>query len=207
MEHFLPGLHVLFAAMLVGDSVVQTLADGDAPRVGTGHEQWAPHGVYPAAGEDGWIAIAIRSDEEWERFVELSGHQSFDRPQYVTAGRRRANRAAIDLALRNWSANQDAHELAARLQAAGIAAEVSMTGENLVADAHLRDRGAIVDLKHSTYGERATVGAPWRFEAASGVGYDSWSPDLGEHNDEVICGLLGHSREDLERWVAEQVVY
>ena len=74
------------AAMLVGESIVQTIADGDAPRVGTGHEQWAPHGVYPAAGEDAWIAIAIRSDEEWERFVELSGHQSFDRPQYVSAG-------------------------------------------------------------------------------------------------------------------------
>ena len=195
------------AAMLVGESIVQTLADGDAPRLGSGHEQWAPHGIYPAAGEDAWIAIAIRSDEEWLRFVELSGHQSFDRPQYVTAGRRRANRAAIDLALRNWTANQDAHELAARLQAAGIAAEVSMTGEQLAADAHLRERGAIVDLEHPRYGERATVGAPWRFETASSVRYDTWSPDLGEHNEEVICGILGHSREDLERWIAEQAVY
>ena len=195
------------AAMLVGESIVQTIADGDAPRVGTGHEQWAPHGVYPAAGEDAWIAIAIRSDEEWERFVELSGHQSFDRPQYVSAGRRRANSGALDAALRYWTANQDAHELAARLQAAGIAAEVSMTGENLVADAHLRERGAIVDLRHERYGERATVGAPWRFEAASSVRYDAWSPDLGEHNEEVICGLLGHSREDLERWISEQAVY
>ena len=195
------------AAMLVGESIVQTLADGDAPRLGSGHEQWAPHGIYPASGEDAWIALAIRSDEEWLRFVELSGHQSLDRPQYVTAGRRRANRAAIDLALRNWTANQDAHELAARLQAAGIAAEVSMTGEQLVADAHLRERGAIVDLEHPTYGERATVGAPWLFETASSVRYDTWSPDLGEHNEEVICGILGHSREDLERWIAEQAVY
>ena len=195
------------AAMLVGESIVQTITDGDAPRVGTGHEQWAPHGVYPAAGEDAWIAIAIRSDEEWERFVELSGHQSFDRPQYVTAGRRRANSGPLAAALSYWTANQDAHELAARLQAAGIAAEVSMTGENLVADAHLRERGAIVDLQHPTYGERATVGAPWRFETASSVRYDAWSPDLGEHNEEVICGLLGHSREDLERWIAEQAVY
>ncbi len=195
------------AAMLVGESIVQTLADGDAPRVGTGHEQWAPHGIYPAAGEDAWIAIAIRSDEEWERFVELSGHQSFDRPQYVTAGRRRANSGPLDAALRYWTANEGAHELAARLQAAGIAAEVSLTGEDLVADAHLRERGAIVDLRHERYGERATVGAPWRFETASSVRFDAWSPDLGEHNEEVLCGLLGHSREDLDRWIGEQAVY
>lgn len=195
------------AAMLVGESIVQTLADGDAPRLGTGHEQWAPHGIYPAAGEDAWIAIAIRSDDEWLRFVELTGHQSFDRPQYVAAGGRRANRNAIDLTLRHWTANQDAHELASRLQAAGIPAEVSMTSEHLVADAHLRERGAIVDLQHERFGERATVGAPWRFETAASVRYDTWSPDLGEHNEEVICGLLGHSREDLDRWIDEQAVY
>ena len=195
------------AAMLIGESIVQTFADGDAPRLGSGHEQWAPHGIYPAAGEDAWIAIAIRSDEEWLSFVELSGHQSFDRPQYVTAGRRRANNGALEAALRYWTANQDAHALAARLQAAGICAEVSMTAQNLVADAHLRERGAIVDLEHPRYGERPTVGAPWRFETASSVRYDTWSPDLGEHNEEVICGLLGHSREDLDRWIAEQAVY
>ena len=82
-----------------------------------------------------------------------------------------------------------------------------MTAKDLVADAHLRERGAIVDLEHPRYGERATIGAPWRFETASSVRYDTWSPDLGEHNEEVICGLLGHSREDLERWIAEQAVY
>ena len=195
------------AAMLIGESIVQTFADGDAPRLGSGHEQWAPHAVYPASGEDAWIALAIRSDEEWLRFVELTGHASLDRPQYVAAAGRRTNRGAIDLALRHWTANQDAHELAARLQAAGICAEVSMTAKDLVADAHLRERGAIVDLEHPRYGERATIGAPWRFETASSVRYDTWSPDLGEHNEEVICGLLGHSREDLERWIAEQAVY
>ena len=82
-----------------------------------------------------------------------------------------------------------------------------MTGEDLVADAHLRERGAIVDLRHERYGERATAGAPWRFESASSVRFDAWSPDLGEHNEEVLCGLLGHSREDLERWIGEQAVY
>ena len=37
------------AAMLIGESIVQTFADGDAPRLGSGHEQWAPHGIYPAS--------------------------------------------------------------------------------------------------------------------------------------------------------------
>jgi hypothetical protein len=28
----------------------------------------------------------------------------------------------------------------------------------------------------------------------------------GEHNEEVFAGLLGHSRDDLERWRAEGVI-
>ena len=54
--------------------------------------------------------------------------------------------------------------------------------------------------------ERTVVGAPWRFDAASEVGYDTWSPELGQHNEEVICGLLGHSREDLARWIEDGAV-
>ena len=32
---------------------------------GNRHEVHAPQGVYPAAGEDAWIAITVRSDAEW----------------------------------------------------------------------------------------------------------------------------------------------
>ena len=195
------------AAMLIGESILQALAEGEAPRLGSGHEQWCPHAIFPTSGEDAWLAIAVRSDEEWLHLVELAGQQSLDRPELVAASQRRANREAIELVLRNWTAGQDGHALAARLQAAGIAAEVSMTAEDLIADAHLREREAIVELRHRQYGERATVGAPWRFEAASDVRYDAWSPDLGEHNEEVICGLLGHSPEELARWIEERAAH
>ena len=195
------------AAMLVGESIVQALALGESPRLGTGHEQWCPHAIYPTSGEDAWLAVAVRSDDEWLRLVELVGQQPLDRPEFVGAAGRRAKREEIDLVLRDWTASQNGHALAARLQAAGIPAEVSMTAEDLIADAHLREREAIVEVRHEQYGERATVGAPWRFEAASNVRYDRWSPDLGEHNEEVICGLLGHSRDDLDRWIEERAVY
>ena len=195
------------AAMLVGESIVQALRAGSAPRLGTGHEEWCPHGVYPTDGEDRWIAIAVRSDDEWERLVELSGQPSLERPEFVTAARRRAHCEEVDAVLRAWTRTQEGRALAVRLQAAGIAADVSMTAEDLVADAHLRERGGIVDLSHPRYGERVGVGMPWGFELASEVGYDTWSPDLGEHNEEVICGLLGHTPEELAQWIEERAVY
>lgn len=195
------------AAMLVGESIMQAFDIGEAPRLGTSHEEWCPHAIYPTNGDDAWIAIAIRSDEEWLRLVELVGHQSLDRPEFVATSGRHSNREAIDLVLRNWARSQEGHSLAARLQSIGIAAEVSMTAKDLISDKHLRERDAIVELRHEQYGERATVGAPWRFEVASNIRYQIWSPDLGEHNEDVICGLLGHQSESLASWINEGIVY
>jgi hypothetical protein len=34
----------------------------------------APHGAYPCAGDDRWIAIACFTDAEWNAFVKVAGH-------------------------------------------------------------------------------------------------------------------------------------
>ena len=194
------------AAMLVGESLVQAIETGDAPRMGTGHELWAPHGVYPAAGEDRWIAIAVRSDEEWARLVQAMGSPDWCTPELAAESGRRARLAEVDGHIEAWTRTREARDLAVELQAAGVCADISMSAEDIAADEHLRERGAVGTLRHPEHGERTEIGAPWRFDLADVV-YDRWSPDLGQHNEEVICGLLGHSREELDRWVEEQVVH
>jgi formyl-CoA transferase len=34
----------------------------------------------------------------------------------------------------------------------------------------------------------------------------SLAPMPGEHNEEIFCSLLGHSKDDLDRWQAEGVI-
>jgi crotonobetainyl-CoA:carnitine CoA-transferase CaiB-like acyl-CoA transferase len=46
---------------------------------------------------------------------------------------------------------------------------------------------------------------PWRFAGAE-VEYDRWSPALGEHNHEILGGLLGHCDEHIAQWIAEGAV-
>jgi len=194
------------AAMLVGESILSALATGSSRRIGNGDELRSPHGVYPAAGEDRWIAIAVRSDAEWRALVEIVDLPELCRPAYAVEAGRRAATAAIDDALSSWTRQQDAGEAARRLQDAGVCADVSMSARDLITDEHLLARGAITTLRHADHGERLTVQAPWRFRHAN-VAYEEWSPALGAHNEEVVCGLLGHRREQLEEWIVAQVVY
>ena len=43
----------------------------DAPRLGRRRRDQAPHGVYPCAGVDRWITIAVAGDAQWQALAEL----------------------------------------------------------------------------------------------------------------------------------------
>ncbi len=195
------------ATMLVGESVIAALADEAIElRLGNDHEVWAPHGVYPTAGEDRWIAIAVRDDAEWSALVELVGSDALLEPELRSAAVRRQRREELDAELTIWTRGQDGRELAAAQQRAGVCADISMSARDLVEDEHLRERGSLVRITHPEYGERVTVQTPWHYRDGA-TDLATWSPDIGQDNDAVICGLLGHGREELDEWIAERSVY
>ena len=108
---------------LMGPAIIDYLANGTDPApVGNRHAfgDWAPHGIYRCAGEDQWVAIAVRGDEEWVAFATLSGLGSDAR--FATHDARIANQDALDAAISAWTAPQDAWAVAEACQAAGIAA-------------------------------------------------------------------------------------
>lgn len=194
------------AMMLVGESIVETILGGQSRRMGNGHECWVPHGVYPAKGDDAWVAISVRNDEEWRGMVEAMGSPSWCQEDFSTEEHRRRNRDAIDARVWEWTSGHQAGALVSRLQAHGVSADRSMTASDLLADEHLRSRGSITTLEHPVHGERVTVGSPWRFRH-SDSDFRDWSPELGEHNKEVMQGLLGMPDETFERLVEDGVIY
>jgi benzylsuccinate CoA-transferase BbsF subunit len=194
------------ATMLVGESVIAALADPDAElRLGNDHELWAPHGIYPTAGDDAWIAIAVRDDAEWAALAKVVGPELFGDQDLARAETRRSRRDELNDALAEWTHRHDGRTLAAELQAAGVCADVSMSAQDLLDDEHLRERGSLTDIEHLEHGRRTVVQTPWRYQVAESD-ISRWSPDIGEHNEQIITGLLGHSREELDAWVAEKAV-
>jgi crotonobetainyl-CoA:carnitine CoA-transferase CaiB-like acyl-CoA transferase len=110
-----------------------------------------------------------------------------------------------DDAVSRCTKKRDAYAVMAKLQEIGIACGVVQSGADLAADPHLDARGFIQTVSHPSLGEVRVAGLPLRFTGTD-LGPFSRSPLLGEHNEEIICGLLGHSRVELVEWMEQGVV-
>jgi len=178
------------ASSLAGEALLVAAAGGTPGRMGNAHETYHPHGVYPAAGEDRWIAIAARSDAERKALMQVTGLSDLS-----------------DAALAEWTRTHDANEAAQLLQSAGIPAHASWTTPEIAADPHLQARGTITQVAEPDGKLRAAVAVPMRLSKGPEIGIHSGTPKLGEHEDYVYGELLGMSRAERNRLQDSEIIY
>ena len=196
------------ATAFMGHALLDTAMNGrDAPRQGNRDDAMAPHGVFPCRGNDAWVTIAVASDDEWRALKKAMGNPAWaDADDYGDAFLRWQNQDALEPQLSQWTAARTAGEITGLLQAAGVTAFPSLSADQLLADAHLADRAAFPLATHPAKGAQRAVAPPWRFSKTP-TDILRWTPDLGEHNHEVFCGLLGLDAAELSALQAAQVVW
>jgi benzylsuccinate CoA-transferase BbsF subunit len=155
----------------------------------------APNGVYAAAGDDRWVAIACRNQDDWrELCAVIEAPQLATDTRFDTFGARQANCEELDRVINQWTRTLDAHEIERRLQACGVPAHVVQDSADLYEDRQLRHRKHFVEVPHAELGKtwvensRFTLSrTPARVERAA--------PMLGEHNQYVLEQILGYGED------------
>ncbi|MBN9886224.1 CaiB/BaiF CoA transferase family protein [Salipiger abyssi] len=207
------GCHVDIAARevassLVGDFLTAASAGVSVGRMGNDDMARAPHGLFPTADADRWLSISVSSDAEWKVLAGIIGQpQLADDPRFATQAERHANRRALDAPIGAWSARQGGEAAAERLQAEGIAAHLSWAASDIVADPHMRARGAILDIAETDGKIRAAIGHPARFAGDDAPGITRGTPALGGDEDYVYGELLGLSRAQIGALVEDEAIY
>ncbi len=156
----------------------------------------APHGVFPCAGDDRWISIAVAADADWIALVAAMGSPEWARdPAYGDAKGRVANIEALHEQLAAFTVEHDDRDLAARLQEAGVAAAPVLNVADLLEDPQFRARKTFIEVEHPL-GFRETIYGSYVKLSRSPVEVRP-GPVIGQDNATVFAEILGLGEEEI----------
>jgi crotonobetainyl-CoA:carnitine CoA-transferase CaiB-like acyl-CoA transferase len=162
---------------------------------GTQHPHRAPHGHYPAAGEDRWIAISVANDVQWRALKACLGEPEWMSLEiFATAEGRRVHHEELDKRLARVTAREDAADLAPKLSRAGVPAAPLLDPAGIAASAHYRQRQLFQTVEHPVLGSLPVYRLPWHVDGVP-VPIRHRAPLLGEHNEHVLNAVLGYAKE------------
>ena len=163
---------------------------------GNNDPQLCPHGVYPcqppAGRTESWVAIAVSDDQQWRSLSKIIGADST-----MSLAQRQGNQAEIDAALSDWTARRSVSEVEETLQGIGISAHRLSTTEDAANDPQLAHREHFRRLPHDLHGETVLEG-PRYILSETQAGPARPAPQYGEHNEQILKGVLGMSDEEIE---------
>jgi crotonobetainyl-CoA:carnitine CoA-transferase CaiB-like acyl-CoA transferase len=178
----------------LGAEVAQGAATGRYPTSkGNRDAHFSPHGVYRCAGEDAWVAIVARTDDEWRRLAALIGGEA-QNPAFETLEGRKADEDRLDALVEPWTRPQTADEVELALQAIGVPAHRASTSADLVADPQLEARGHFVRLAHPLGGESVVDASRYRLSETPAA-YERAAPHFGRDAQAVLGGILGYGED------------
>jgi crotonobetainyl-CoA:carnitine CoA-transferase CaiB-like acyl-CoA transferase len=186
------GQHIDMALLDVQVSVLANqalfyLASGTPPkRMGGAHPTVVPYQNFPVK-DGGYIIIAVGNETQFARFAKILGLAELaDDERYRTNAGRIRNRETLIPMLTERTAERDRAELLAALEAAGVPAGPINNVGQVFADPQVIHRQMRLDLPDiaASGGTVPGVRAPIRFSEST-LKYDTPSPALGAHSDEI----------------------
>ena len=170
----------------------------------------APQGLYPCAGHEPgaprWLALSVASDAQWQALKQVLGRPAWaeDERLGTLRGRRQAH-DAIDAELRSWFAAREQEACVAELLAAGVPAAPLADPRLASANPQMAARGFYEELDHPVVGRQPMPTLPFRYGSVK-----RWiqqpAPLLGQHNREILGGIVGLGDAELDALEGEGVI-
>jgi crotonobetainyl-CoA:carnitine CoA-transferase CaiB-like acyl-CoA transferase len=165
-----------------------------------------PHGIYPAAAEDTWVAIACRDDDDWMLLAAAIGEDWAHDTRLDRVDGRLAEREDIEKRVAAWTAQRPAEEVRDALRRSGVpCAKVASPPDRVDHDPATARWGLWPTVRHTEMGEVRVDGMPMHLSETDWV-IARGAPCLGEHNGYVFGELLGLSSDEIDEHVASGVI-
>jgi len=157
----------------------------------------SPQGVYRCQGDpnddDAWVAVAALDNDARMSLAALIGQPELGPDE--AGWRERADE--IDKLISGWTARRSVDEAVGALRGCGVAAAPVVTPASLLTDPQLLARGFWETVDHPVAGSFLCTGMPFEFAGKPRRWIRRVPPLYGQHTDEVLIDVLGHSDQDL----------
>ena len=197
------------ACLAVQESTIPDYDVGGVVRgpSGTRLEGIAPSNIYPTA-DGSWMVIAANQDTVFRRLCQAMGQPELATDErfadHVARGR---NQDELDKIIGAWAGSREPGDIIATLSEVGVIAGPINTVAEVVEDPQLLARGMIADHWDERIGRNVKgPGVIPVLTETPGTIRRAGSAHPGQHNDEIIGALLGHSEAELHQLRAEGVL-
>lgn len=168
----------------------------------------APQGVYPCEGTEEWVAVAVGDDAQWQALVRSVGAvPTINADELAVVEGRRHRHDEIDEWIGAWTAQHTRDDVVALLRAGGVAVAPVIEAPQVDGHPQLEARGFFEPVTHPLVGTHRYPTWPMRF-ATNGPDrfHREPSPTVGQHNAEILGGMLGVDDAELARLEAAGVI-
>lgn len=177
-------------------------------RAGDGHSTTkagpAFHECYKA--RDGWFYLQADLPAQWERLArEIGGEEMLADPRFATEAARSEHKSELDAIFVEWLGERSKEEAFSILGGAGVPCSPAYNMDEVAHHPYLRERGMLQEIDDPRLGTMSVLSPRIRF-ADEEVIKPVPAPALGEHNEEILGGLLGLDSEAIGQLRAKQAV-
>jgi crotonobetainyl-CoA:carnitine CoA-transferase CaiB-like acyl-CoA transferase len=199
-------------SVMAGEAfVAASLREEEPTHHGNRSPRFVPQGCYRAAPsttergaghDEQWLVISCRSDADWAALARTIGRDDL---AGLSLAARLDRHDELDELLAAWCRVRSAQAAMEGLQAVGVPAGRVLDTGAILDDPQLVARDFWVHLPHPRMRRYKQFASPWRF-AEAGTVVERHSPLFGEHNREILGGVLGLSDDDLAELAAAAVI-
>jgi crotonobetainyl-CoA:carnitine CoA-transferase CaiB-like acyl-CoA transferase len=192
------------ALSLMPQHVSSYFATGVVPqRSGSGHPTVVPYQAFETS--DGAVVIACLKDLFWPRIATAIGRPELaDDPRYATNAERLARREELVMLIAAQVAAHSTDYWSKQLRESDVPYSPVHDLGQAVAEPQIAHNDMVLTLHHPVHGDYRVVNNPIGMSVTPPTP-SRYSPDLGEHTDEVLA-QLGFSPEQASGWRADRVV-
>ncbi len=154
-----------------------------------------------------WVMLAIITNSIWRRFARFIGREDLATdPRFHNDLARWEHRDIIDSAVSEWVASQTAEEVIAAAEKIPIPCGICYEQNEVAHDPQVKAREMLIEVPSPDGKSKVLVtGIPLRMSGTP-LKIERSFPAVGQHNEEIYCGVLGYPREDLATLEKEGVI-